>query len=377
MSKYIKKLNKFSNSKESIPLRANNFKEKANKLYNNKYKYFDDYINQYSPIEVECPIHGKFKVIPKKHLKGFECPICNPRKIYKHTVETFMKKAKEVHGDEYEYPFIEKEIDDKFITIKHKKCSNEYKVNKLSHLRGTKCHFCYGTMKKTQEQFIEECKKVHGDKIDYTYTIYKNDASKCIFKCNVCGHIYSQSANAHIRGAGCPKCAGRAYTKEDILKNFEYIHRDRYTYLPFDYINQQQKIKIKCNKCGRIFEQTIAAHLKGQGCKFCNKSKLENIVIDLLDENNIDYIYQADRNIFEWLKRQSLDFYLPKQNIAIECQGSQHFLENHFNEKLSIIQERDKRKKELCEANNVKLVYINYFDTQDEIINKINEIIKL
>jgi hypothetical protein len=63
---------------------------------------------------------------------------------------------------------------------------------------------------------------------------------------------------------------------------------------------------------------------------------------------------------FEWLGKKHLDFYLPDYNIAIECQGIEHFEPHDFfggiyDFKKTII--RDKEKKKLCNDNKVKLVY--------------------
>ena len=44
--------------------------------------------------------------------------------------------------------------------------------------------------------------------------------------------------------------------------------------------------------------------------------------MNFLKENNIEFETQKR---FKWLGGKSLDFYLPKYNIAIECQGLQHF----------------------------------------------------
>ena len=61
----------------------------------------------------------------------------------------------------------------------------------------------------------------------------------------------------------------------------------------------------------------------------------------------------------------SLDFYLPEYNIAIECQGIQHFKpieyfggEKSFKEQKN----RDTIKKELCEKHNIKVFYFNIND---------------
>lgn len=58
--------------------------------------------------------------------------------------------------------------------------------------------------------------------------------------------------------------------------------------------------------------------------------------------------------------RQSLDFYLPDYNVAIECQGMQHFEEiEHFGGKQGFDEciKRDNLKKDLCAKHNIKLLY--------------------
>jgi hypothetical protein len=79
-----------------------------------------------------------------------------------------------------------------------------------------------------------------------------------------------------------------------------------------------------------------------------------------LEENEVKYIYQCSYKTFEWLGKQRLDFYLPEYNIAIECQGGQHFKpidlfggEKGFIKTLAL--DMEKRKK--CKENNVKLLY--------------------
>lgn len=94
------------------------------------------------------------------------------------------------------------------------------------------------------------------------------------------------------------------------------------------------------------------------GCPICNESHLERDVRLFLQENNIQFEYQKR---FDWLGRQSLDFYLPDYNIAIECQGLQHFNEvEHFGgkEEFKKILRRDNIKNIKCFDNNIKLFYI-------------------
>ena len=103
----------------------------------------------------------------------------------------------------------------------------------------------------------------------------------------------------------------------------------------------------------------------------------------LLEENKIKYIYQANKKDLLWLKRQSLDFYLPDYNIAIECQGEQHFKPVDFagkgekwaKEMFLKNQKYDKIKKLLCKENNLELLYYSNCSVNG-VYNDINSLIK-
>ena len=82
--------------------------------------------------------------------------------------------------------------------------------------------------------------------------------------------------------------------------------------------------------------------------------------------NKLAYIYRAKkRDGLTWIGKQELDFYLPEHNIAIECQGIQHYeprqikginIEQailNFEKQLKL----DENKKKLCEENGVRIFY--------------------
>ena len=100
-------------------------------------------------------------------------------------------------------------------------------------------------------------------------------------------------------------------------------------------------------------------HLQGDGCPKCKYSKLEKEIENLLSINGIKYIPQYKS---EWLGKQSLDFYIPIYNAAIECQGIQHLKPiQHFGgddayKKQKI---RDSSKQKKCEKQGVKLIYFS------------------
>ena len=65
--------------------------------------------------------------------------------------------------------------------------------------------------RKTNQEFIEESVKTHGDKYDYSKVSYSDNRSKIIIICPIHGEFW-QSPIAHLRGNGCPKC-GRVTKK--------------------------------------------------------------------------------------------------------------------------------------------------------------------
>lgn len=63
---------------------------------------------------------------------------------------------------------------------------------------------------KTTDKFIEEALIVHGDKFDYSEVKYLNNNTKIKLKCNTCFTIFEQRPKCHLRGKGCLECVNRS-----------------------------------------------------------------------------------------------------------------------------------------------------------------------
>ena len=249
-----------------------------------------------------------------------------------------------------------------YITVRCVKHNHVFKTKPNWLHAGIGCQKCYderrgATTRKTLDYFINESIKIHGNKYDYSKVKYVNSTTKVCIICPEHGEFW-QTPNHHLRGQGCPKCSGRNKTTESVIKEFKKIHGNDYIYDKVEYVNNSTKVLIICPIHGE-FWQTPDKHLQGEGCPVCKSSKLERKVRNFLLENKIEFIRQAK---FDWLGKQSLDFYLPDYNLAIECQGEQHFKEftGGFEPKTNI----DKRirldimKKELCDENSIKMLYV-------------------
>lgn len=245
----------------------------------------------------------------------------------------------------------------------------------LGHLKhGHGCPICglnnrVTKRRSTKQDFIKKAKKIHGDKYDYSKVEYVNCHTKVCIICPEHGEFW-QTPASHLTGRNCPKCSNPCYkyTIEDFIKKAKQVHGDKYDYSKVEYINSQTKVCIICPKHGE-FWQAPGEHLYGYGCKHCKESHLESEIRFLLTKNNIKFKYDV-RNI-SWLKPLTYDFYLPDYNIAIECQGEQHFMpvkyfggENAFNKR----KELDALKYKLSINNNVKILYYSHNKYNDNII---------
>jgi hypothetical protein len=235
-----------------------------------------------------------------------------------------------------------------------------------------------------------------GNKYDYLLvTEYKDRKTKypiichCLDKNGQEHGVFYMDFHHHIyRKQGCPKCKTEklskifATTAEDFVERSNKTHNNtyKYPYIETELENLNSTITCICPKHGE-FTQLARHHIQGHGCPKCSSSVMERKLTEMLIEKKIKFEQQKS---FPWLvfkQAQYLDFYLTEYNIAIECQGEQHFRPVDFSKgnniilaetKFELIQLRDENKKNLCEKHNIPLFYINF---NENISEKLNEIL--
>lgn len=118
----------------------------------------------------------------------------------------------------------------------------------------------------------------------------------------------------HLQGQGCPFCANnQKMTFGKFIENANKIHKNKYEYIEDSYVGYNSLMTIICPIHGE-FKQTPHNHLSG---------------------------------------RQYIDFYLPEYNIAIECQGEQHFSsDNYFGSTNNIEDFNNGIKRDITKYNN-------------------------
>ena len=248
------------------------FIKEAIEIHGDKYDYSKvNYINNATKVCLVCPKHGEFWVTPGAHLRNGGCRKCReenfqitpnekfinkvnelypnrytfekcnyrnkttfvtlfdtvindyisvePDELIRRTPKTIelIKMLKEKFGDVYDYSKV------KYITDKTPICiicptHGEFSMTYNNLLKSKGCPKCtlenaYRTKHNGETNktvFIEQSRKVHGDKYDYSKVDYKHQHQKVCIICPEHGEFY-QKPNAHLSGFGCPKC-GQKYT---------------------------------------------------------------------------------------------------------------------------------------------------------------------
>lgn len=218
--------------------------------------------------------------------------------------------------------------------------------------------------KLTTEQFIARAISKHGDRYTYDKCIYVDNYTSVIITCPEHGD-FTQTPNKHIRGRGCRECTNnRTFTTEEFITKAESVHGNRYDYSESVYTRTRDKIDIICKIHGK-FSQLARHHVEGRGCPKCNNSKGEDSIMIFLNENNISYIREKIFNECKHERVLPFDFYLPDHNLCIEYDGEHHYnTYKHFGgeDRLHLTQHRDSIKTQYCIDNNIQLLRIPYWD---------------
>ena len=158
------------------------FLERARKVHGDKYNYSKvEYDNMKNKVTIICPEHGEFKQYAGSHLGKQGCPEC-AKNITRGTTTIFIKRAGKIHSDKYDYSKVEYNNSYTPVTIicsEH----GEFQQRPNVHLKGSGCPTCTGNKKLTTNEFIERAKEIHGDKYDYSKVEYKNSYTPVTIIC--------------------------------------------------------------------------------------------------------------------------------------------------------------------------------------------------
>lgn len=349
------------------------FIEDAEKIYGKKYDYSKvDYVNTNTPVIIKCLRHNyEFTKTPENFLHGYGCPICGRENLkYKSIMSTedFIKRARKIHGDKYDYSKVDmyhRDANGKVCII----CPDHgaFWVLPSAHLQGERCPKCYQERFDKEilgNNFIKKARKIHGDRFDYSQVEYVDANTPVKIIChekdkfgNEYGEFFTTPHN-HLHSAfgGCKKlryskiAKKRTLSQEEFIKRAKEIHGNKYDYSNIHYFNMFDYVYPICPKHGP-FAVTPVNHLTNKsGCPKCSYSvsRWEKEIYHFLTDNGIR-CEESNRSI---LKNQEIDIYLPDYGIGIECDGL-HWHSEKFRDKNYHL-----HKTVLAHMNGIRLIHI-------------------
>lgn len=209
-----------------------------------------------------------------------------------------------------------------------------------------------------------------------------NDFNKveCMCDCGIITVVSRQSLlSGHTKSCGCLQ---RETAK--LIKTIDYSSYEAPNNISFISPHKQNKKGqwlwlCKCGICGDVFLELPARILNGH-TKSCGKHKhsiRELFIEKILQENNIQYTREYTIDSCKHINKLHFDFAIFKENnlhALIEYDGEQHYrVVEHFGGEKGFIntQQRDISKNKYCNDNNLRLVRLPYYLSDEEIKEKI------
>ena len=291
------------------------------------------------------------------------------------TTEEFIKKAKSIHGDKFDYvnsTYINAKTK---IEIKCKKHSNIFFQNSNNHfLSKFPCKECNLENKRLLfSSNIEEFKtymiKKYGNTLSFEKAIYKNARTDIILVCKK-HKLELKKAPYEFKISTCHMCSKEniddVRSSKQIKLINEYVSSFGGKLISKKYVNNETDLKFKCKKGHVFFESWSDVKNSMRWCKECVPNRhigetLTRMILEYLINCKLPSSYLKSMDGLQ------LDGYCKERKIAFEYQGYQHFSEvNHYHYSKNQFKaqiKRDSFKKELCKKNRITLIEIFEFKT--------------
>lgn len=203
---------------------------------------------------------------------------------------------------------------------------------------------------------------------------YKNEKTYCVCICD-CGkeHVCSLSnlVSGHTTSCGC-----NSYEKGWDGRRTDLVNK-RFgklvvTKMLYGYRNKQTYCECNCD-CGNSSIVYMGNLLQGftHSCGCSEHDSIgEELVKNILNDNNITYMYNYRFDDCRNTLPLPFDFYLPEYDTCIEYDGIQHFEPVEFfggEEELKKRQVNDDIKTQYCNTKNIQLVRLPYTLSEAEI----------
>jgi hypothetical protein len=224
----------------------------AKKIHGDLYNYSkSDYQNARKKVIIICDKHGEFSQPPNAHLSGRGCQKCAG---YHKTTAEFIEEAREVHGDLYDYSETDYIGYDVKVLIIDPEYGKFFQIPS-NHLKGHGSPMRNGGVAITTDEFIKRAKKVHGDLYDYSNTNYIDAASKVQILDPEYGEFWQVADYHLQGNGNPMRMKNQKLSRDEFIERATKIHKDLYDYSNVLYKNIDTPILIIDPDYGEFYQR--------------------------------------------------------------------------------------------------------------------------
>ena len=209
--------------------------EEAKAVHGEKYDYSKvEYKGTHEKICVICPEHGEFWQEAKLHLNSYGCPKCARIEAGKNIAKSkgdFIEKAKQVHGDKYEYSDVNYKDCRTPVTIICKE-HGKFTITPTRLLNSIGCPQCFHerrveSNRMSNETALEKIKEIFGNSYDYSKFEYIDSNHNVKLICKKHGEFEITPRQIFHESGECPECSKEKKLQKKILKEWEELLKSK------------------------------------------------------------------------------------------------------------------------------------------------------
>jgi hypothetical protein len=193
------------------------------------------------------------------------------------TTSDFVERARQTHGDMYDYSqviYVNAITDVRIVCKEH----GEFSQQPTLHYKGTGCEECriaavsFTKKLRYEKEFLVRARRKYSNKYDYSKLDYEHSDKKVVITCPTHGD-FSVTPSNFLRPKNYTECIFCS-RQERFIRKAMLVHGKKYDYSDVEYRDQKTNIDIICSKHG-VFSQMPDNHVNNRaGCRECFNEKM-------------------------------------------------------------------------------------------------------
>lgn len=173
--------------------------------------------------------------------------------------------------------------------------------------------------------FIARAIALHGNRYDYTFTVFNRMNDKIKTRCNLHSEELHIRAMGHLKGnGGCKSCKNenirqaRLMTREEFIRKAVSIHGNLYDYSKLEYTGVETLMTIICQKHGE-FTQLGQNHIHNVHAAGCWKCGVDKRAITQSMTYEEFQLRAREKHGLKFLYEEAGDYKNVRSKVCIKC----------------------------------------------------------